>query len=71
MGVKLMATTTETSEPTTRPRQLGRVSDEQWDLLKRAAQKSGRSFTDWSLAILTVAAKRELSRSADSVESGS
>lgn len=59
-----MATTAaETeSEPNSRPRQLGRVSDEQWDLLKRAAQASGQSFTVWSLAILTEAAKRELGK---------
>ncbi len=43
-------------------RQLGRVSDEDWELLKAAAEKRGESFTSWALAVLKRAAKRELGR---------
>lgn len=41
-------------------RQLGRVSDEDWDLLRAAAEKRGETFTQWALAVLKRAAKREL-----------
>ena len=43
-------------------RQLGRVSDEDWETLKAAAEKRGESFTAWAVAVLLKAAKRELSR---------
>lgn len=43
-------------------RQLGRVSDEDWETLKAAAEKRGESFTAWALAVLLRAAKRELGR---------
>jgi hypothetical protein len=41
-------------------RQLGRVSDEDWETLQAAVRKSGKTFTDWSLSILLTAAKRQL-----------
>jgi hypothetical protein len=43
-------------------RQLGRVSDEDWDTLKAAAEKRGETFSAWALAVLKRAAKRELGR---------
>ena len=43
-------------------RQHGRVSDEDWETLKAAAEKRGESFTAWAVAVLLKAAKRELSR---------
>lgn len=43
-------------------RQLGRVSDEDWETLKAAAEKRGESFTQWAVAVLLRAAKRELSK---------
>lgn len=33
-------------------RQLGRVSDEDWTLLKEAAEASGKTFTEWAVGIL-------------------
>lgn len=41
-------------------RQLGRVSDEDWETLKAAAEKRGEKFTQWALAVLLRAAKREI-----------
>lgn len=43
-------------------RQLGRVSDEDWQTLKAAAKKSGKKFIRWAMPILLAQAKRELSR---------
>jgi hypothetical protein len=43
-------------------RQLGRVSDEDWETLKAAAEKRGETFSAWALAVLLRAAKRELGR---------
>jgi hypothetical protein len=43
-------------------RQLGRVSDEEWETLKAAAAKRGETFSAWALAVLKRAAKRELGR---------
>jgi hypothetical protein len=43
-------------------RQLGRVSDEDWETLKAASAKRGETFTAWALAVLLRAAKRELGR---------
>lgn len=43
-------------------RQLGRVSDEDWEQLKAAADKRGETFTQWALAILKRAANRELKK---------
>lgn len=43
-------------------RQLGRVSDEDWKMLKAAAEKRGETFSSWALAVLLRAAKRELGR---------
>lgn len=37
-------------------RQLGRVSDEDWQTLKLAADKCGESFTAWALRVLLAAA---------------
>ena len=41
-------------------RQLGRVSDEDWQTLKDAAKKAGVPFTQWALSILLRNAKRQL-----------
>lgn len=43
-------------------RQLGRVSEEDWGMLKDAAEKAGVPFTQWALSILLRNAKRQLSR---------
>jgi len=44
-------------------RQLGRVADEDWELLQRAAKESGKpSFTAWALEILLRNAKRQLKK---------
>lgn len=43
-------------------RQLGRVSDEDWATLQEAARASGKSFTQWALAILLKEAKRNVSK---------
>tara|TARA_R110000868_G_scaffold226444_1_gene479036 strand:- start:4 stop:207 length:204 start_codon:yes stop_codon:yes gene_type:complete len=40
-------------------RQLGRVSDEDWTLLKEAAEASGKTFTEWALPALLKLAGRE------------
>lgn len=39
-------------------RRLGRVADDEWETLQRAAEASGKSFTEWAVAILLRAAKR-------------
>jgi len=41
------------------PRQLGRVSDKDWALLKEAAEASGKTFTEWALPALLKLAARE------------
>lgn len=43
-------------------RQLGRVPEPDWELLKAAADKSGESFTAWALGVLKRAARRELNK---------
>lgn len=43
-------------------RQLGRVSDEDWETLKSAAEKRGESFTAWAVRVLLTAARRESKR---------
>ena len=43
---------------TTPARQLGRVSDEDWQTLQGAALSQGKSFTAWAVAVLLRAAKR-------------
>lgn len=40
-------------------RQLGRVSDEDWAILKAAAEASGKTFTEWALPTLLKKAKRQ------------
>lgn len=44
------------------PRQLGRVSDEDWTLLKEAAEAAGKTFTEWALPTLLSKARREKSK---------
>ena len=39
-------------------RQLGRVSDADWQLLKRAAKASGQSFSAWARSVLLAEARR-------------
>jgi len=43
-------------------RQLGRVSDDDWAILKAAAEDSGKSFTEWALPTLLAKARRELKK---------
>jgi uncharacterized protein (DUF1778 family) len=43
-------------------RQLGRVSEEDWETLKAAAEKRGESFTAWAVRVLLSEARRELKR---------
>jgi uncharacterized protein (DUF1778 family) len=45
-------------------RQLGRVSEEEWELIKAGAEASGKSLTQWGVAELLRAAKRELAKRA-------
>ena len=40
-------------------RQLGRVSDEDWAILKAAAEASGKTFTEWARPTLLKKAKRQ------------
>ncbi len=40
-------------------RQLGRVPDAEWLELQSAAKASGKPFTQWALAILLRAARRQ------------
>lgn len=40
------------------PRQLGRVPDSDWELMRAAAERSGKTFTRWACDILLRAAKR-------------
>lgn len=39
-------------------RQIGRVSDEDWQTLKEAAETAGKPFSQWATEILLRAAKR-------------
>ena len=39
-------------------RQLGRVPDGDWQEVKAAADRSGKTFTQWAIEILLRAAKR-------------
>lgn len=41
-------------------RQLGRVSDESWNLIQEAVAISGETFTAWAVDALTKKAKRQL-----------
>ena len=43
-------------------RLLGRVSDEDWALLKEAAEKAGVPFIQWAMPTLIRKAKRELNK---------
>ena len=40
------------------PRQLGRVSDEEWEMLREAASIENKTFTRWALDILLPKAKK-------------
>lgn len=46
-------------------RMLGRVSDDEWALLKSAAESRGQSFTEWALTILRRNAQRQLNHLGD------
>ena len=41
-------------------RQIGRVADEDWEILQRAARASGKPFTTWAIEILLRNARRQL-----------
>jgi uncharacterized protein (DUF1778 family) len=47
-------------KPVIQPRTLARVTDSQWDVLKRAARESGKSFSEWAVPILMDAAVEQL-----------
>lgn len=59
----------ETKKPIGRPpkdqkeinpvRQIGRWPDEQWDVIRKAAEAAGTSVAEWARAILLKAAKRQ------------
>jgi hypothetical protein len=34
------------------PRQLGRMSDQDWETLKAAARKEGMAFSHWAIGVL-------------------
>lgn len=42
------------------PRTLARVTDTMWDVLKRAAAESGKTFSEWAVEILMDAAVDQL-----------
>jgi hypothetical protein len=44
-------------------RQLGRVSDEDWETLKDAAERSEKTFTQWAVATLLKAARKTSGKS--------
>ena len=46
----------------TPPRQIGRWTDEDWELVKSAAEKEGKTITDWAKAILLRNARRVLNK---------
>ena len=53
----------DTEIPPPKPaRQLGRVSDEDWQLLKSAAKTQRMTFTAWALGILIPIAKKRRRR---------
>jgi hypothetical protein len=43
------------------------VSDEDWETLKNAAERSGKTFTQWAVSILIGAAKKQKSKTNESV----
>ncbi|MEO2017296.1 MAG: hypothetical protein ABGZ53_23310 [Fuerstiella sp.] len=47
---------------TTPQRQLGRVTDDDWDLLLTAAREAGKPFTQWAVQILLRNARRQLNQ---------
>lgn len=57
-----MARPTKTPEEKYRTpaRQLGRVDSETWENLQAAAEKEGKTFTQWALEILKKRAKKIL-----------
>lgn len=42
------------------PRQLGRVSDEDWQLIRDACEASGQSLVEWGLPLLLREARKKL-----------
>ena len=49
-------------DPTVKPRMLGRLPDETWDLFQRAAQAAGKNRAEWATEILERAARAQLGR---------
>ncbi|MEO2017348.1 MAG: hypothetical protein ABGZ53_23585 [Fuerstiella sp.] len=47
---------------TTPQRQLGRVTDDDWNLLLTAAKEAGKPFTQWAVQILLRNARRQLNQ---------
>jgi hypothetical protein len=43
-------------------RQFGRISDDDWDKLRAAADAAGQSMVSWAVPTLLAKAKREASR---------
>lgn len=48
--------------PPKQARQLGRVSDEDWSLLKSAATSQKMAFTAWALSILIPIARKTMEK---------
>jgi uncharacterized protein (DUF1778 family) len=54
---------TDANTPKPKPaRQLGRVSDEDWSLLKSAANAQRMTFTGWALGILLNVARQTMEK---------
>ena len=43
-------------------RQLGKIADEEWSVLKSAAERTGMTFTQWAVGVLLKEAKKVLRR---------
>jgi uncharacterized protein (DUF1778 family) len=58
-----MPKTSNANTPPPKPaRQLGRVSDEDWSLLKSAANAQRMTFTGWALGILIPMAQKTMEK---------
>ena len=44
-------------------RQLGRIPDEEWEVIQRAVKLSGKTLTEWAKSHLLRAANREVKKS--------
>ncbi len=44
------------------PRQLGRVSDEDWAVIRQACEASGQGLVEWALPLLLREARRRIEK---------